>query len=54
MADEADGGAWYAEGAVSLATLAPGSYVVRALVTWDGRIVGRASRSIILERAASQ
>ncbi|HOG27984.1 MAG TPA: VWA domain-containing protein [Vicinamibacterales bacterium] len=54
VADEADGGAWYAEGAVSLATLAPGSYVVRALVTWDGRIVGRASRSIILERAASQ
>ena len=34
-------GAWYAEGSINLATLAPGTYVMRAIVVWDGAIVGR-------------
>ena len=52
--DESTSGAWYAEGTVNLASLAPGSYVVRAIVMWDGAIVGRATRSIIIDSTARQ
>ena len=52
--DESTSGAWYAEGTVNLASLAPGSYVVRAIVMWDGAIVGRATRSIVIDSAARQ
>ncbi len=54
VADDAAAGAWYAEGAINLASLAPGTYLVQAIVMWDGAIVGRVSRSIILDRGASR
>jgi VWFA-related protein len=50
VADDASSGAWYAEGTISLASLAPGTYLVRAIVMWDGKVVGRVSRSIIVDR----
>ncbi len=52
--DDAATGSWYAEGSINLATLAPGTYLVRAIVMWDGAIVGHVSRSIIVERGASR
>jgi hypothetical protein len=54
VVDDAAAGAWYAEGAINLAPLAPGTYLVRAIVLWDGAMVGRVSRSIIVDRGASQ
>jgi VWFA-related protein len=54
VSDESALNAWYAEGTINLASLAPGSYVVRAIVLWDGAIVGRATRSIVIEAAARQ
>jgi VWFA-related protein len=54
MSDESALDAWYAEGTINLASLAPGSYVVRAIVLWNGAIVGRATRSIIIDSAAKQ
>ena len=54
VADDGPSGAWYAEGTINLASLAPGSYVVRAIVLWNGAIVGRATRSIIIDSAARQ
>ena len=49
--DESASDAWYAEGTISLASLAPGSYVVRAIILWNGAVVGRATRSIIIGSA---
>ena len=54
VVDETTLGAWYAEGTLNLASLAPGSYVVRAIVVWDGAVVGRATRSIVIDAAARQ
>jgi len=54
VADDAEAGAWYAEGSVNLATLAPGTYAVRALVSWDGKVVGTTGRTIIIDAAARQ
>ena len=51
IADDTASGAWYAEGTINLASLPPGSYVVRAIVLWNGAIVGRATRSIIVDSA---
>jgi VWFA-related protein len=54
VADDSASGAWYAEGTINIASLAPGSYVVRALVMWDGAIVGRVARTIVLDSATRQ
>ncbi len=54
VADDAAAGAWYAEGTINLASLSPGAYQVRAIVLWGGAIVGRVSRSIVVERVAGQ
>ena len=51
IADDTASGAWYAEGTINLTSLAPGSYVVRAIVLWNGAVVGRATRSIIVDSA---
>ncbi len=51
VADDTAAGAWYAEGTINLASLPPGSYVVRAIVLWNGAVVGRATRSIIVDAA---
>ena len=51
IADDTSSGAWYAEGTLNLKSLAPGTYVVRAVVMWGGAIVGRATRSITIESA---
>jgi hypothetical protein len=47
-------GAWYAEGTLNLASLAPGDYVVRAIILWEGAIVGTATRSIVIDSVARQ
>jgi VWFA-related protein len=52
VADDGPSGAWYAEGTIKLASLPPGSYIVRAIVMWDGAIVGRATRSIVIDAAS--
>jgi len=54
VADDSAEGAWYAEGTVNVGSLAPGAYVVRAIVLWEGAIVGRATRSIVIDAAARQ
>jgi len=54
VADDGPSGAWYAEATIKLASLPLGSYIVRAIVMWDGAIVGRAARSIIVDAAARQ
>jgi VWFA-related protein len=54
VTDDGTSAAWYAEAAIKLASLSPGSYIVRAIVMWDGAIVGRAARSIVIESAARQ
>jgi hypothetical protein len=54
VSDESALDAWYAEGTINLASLAPGSYLVRAIVLWNGAVVGRAARSIIIDSAARQ
>lgn len=54
VADETGSAAWYAEGTINLASLAPGPYVVRAIVVWDGAVVGRVGRSIIIGAAQRQ
>ena len=54
VSDESALDAWYAEGTINLASLAPGSYLVRAIVLWNGAVVGRATRSIIIDSAARQ
>ena len=41
-----------AEGSLPLALLSPGSYVARAVVSSNGRVVGRVSRPFTLDRAA--
>jgi VWFA-related protein len=51
--DEAPG-TWYAEGTISLASLKPGTYLVRAIVLWDGAIAGRVGRSIVVGPGAGQ
>jgi len=50
VADDATAGTWYAEGVINLSSLARGTYLVRAIVMWDGKVVGRVSRSIIVDR----
>ena len=52
VADDTASGAWYAEGTINLASLAQGSYVVRAMVLWDGAVVGRATRSIVIDASS--
>jgi hypothetical protein len=54
VADDSAEGAWYAEGTIKVGSLDPGAYVVRAIVLWDGAIVGRATRSIVIDSAARQ
>ena len=54
VADETGSAAWYAEGTINLASLAPGPYVVRAIVVWNGAVVGRVGRSIIIDAAQRQ
>ena len=54
VADDGPAGAWYAEGTINMASLAPGPYVVRAVVLWDDAIVGRVTRSIVIDSAARQ
>jgi len=54
VADYGPSGAWYAEGTLNMASLAPGPYLVRAVVLWDDAIVGRVTRSIVIDSAARQ
>jgi len=49
VTEETTPGAWYAEGTLNLSSLAPGGYVVRAVVLWDGAVVGKATRSIVID-----
>jgi VWFA-related protein len=54
VTDETAPGAWYAEGTLNLSSLAPGGYVVRAVILWDGAVVGKATRSIVIDGGTRQ